>query len=813
MPPPTEDNAARSEATPRPARSHVKVRLRRSERIAGAAFLISLGVFYGGPVVLRSVFDRRAPEPAARATAVSLLAPDGSGEIVHIDLSYRRRQAPTLFESVTAAGPWLVSATATVKQRADLFAPDDFATHARKRRDDSPEVEAAVRLAASLPSKAGLPSLPHPPPLFVRAAAAGEEARVSVEYDVERVARGWRDPAPVSAWRCWSELLDGESDWQFSVTRSPIGSRATKKPTAVTREQLPSGAVVVGDPAFERSLDAYLSARAGYAAAAKGAFERHKLAALNEEVRAELVRQVGQKFYPTSGWMVELVEPVSALDRRGDDFGATLRVTARRTKALYREASAEESARTMAPTPDFESARKSAEQFFPALATDWPKAPKLFVVAKASGVAVDAAVSVRARDGGSTWTLLELDWSAAEIPVQGPGSEVLAADVEGDVAFDGDSSGLSTPADWKRVQSEAVSEVRAAEKQLADRYGEDRAAWHALLKMFKAAGGRDRLESVGGFTERVKVALQWPWLLGTKQDAEASGRIEWRTRPFAAEEHLDVHFRFKPLLASAYTVAFTSVTVTDASKRHSETKDAYTLSGSERSSLQGSKEFSPPAAHRALLTFAYAEHLLWQLAADDARFEVKARGNSTLTVRADRHPLFTVEVDPATSAVKSVAYTDTEGDKPNAVRMEFGAHREFGGITFPTRRETFVNGKRERLYEVTNVTTTTAPIAPTGAGKRPNSVPSASRIKADLVGYSIGRGYASWRFDSASEFRRFTIKAKHDAGLSVTYDIQISLVGKNGIRAKADIAVSYDLRNGAWVLSRVDDKGTYQREY
>ena len=335
-----------------------------------------------------------------------------------------------------------------------------------------------------------------------------------------------------------------------------------------------------------------------------------------------------------------------------------------------------------------------------------------------------------------------------------------------------------------------------------------------MFKAFAAAGGESRLRQAVAFTEQVRTKMEWPWLF-SRRPAESSGSIRWQAQPFGVEERLDVTFRFKPLLAGEETIAFTTAISTDTASRRSETTNCFMITSTGRTPMQGSKDFAASPVHKYYLNRVYAAHLLWHLAVDDGSFDVRAGGNaSNLIVRAPGYPEFRLELDPSSGAIQKVNYTDSiEAAKPVQVCWQLDGHRSFAGITTPTRRELLENGKRDWLYEVTDVQYRTTPISNAAAGGRQAQAPTDYQIKSDLLGYSIGKKYESWKFEDVGEFRGFTIRSRQGDQTSLTFQIHVSLMGRNNIGGTADLVVKYKLQNGAWVLNGVDDLGTYRRQY
>ena len=693
-------------------------RLQRKKAIMAGCALGALGIFYGGPVVLQSTLNRRPPEKLVQSQ-VSALLPRSLHvgdwrEVSTIRFSYQRKQATDWKEDLVASGDWRVEAKVDLRQKVDLFQPDDFGAHARTVRDDSATFADAARQAERLVSKRDLPEVPSVPSLFALATAAGETTTANVSFDIRRWGYSWLGPSPMLCWQCWNALFSETRGWTVNLsvpaTEVPVSNSGPQRLRA--RTDLPNDGLVVGDPRVDKAVADYLAARAAYVTAVKRETGKQQLARLNGLIRSEAERQVATQFYPANGWKIDSLETITdPLPPDERNLEKRLQISLQRTQPLFKGATAEEAARVIPSSAEFTEAQKTAQEFFPAVAASWPQTPQVYVVSRPRGELVSQVVSTKAHNDGKGWILDEIAWPESEIVAKNPAIGLAASEIKGDPIFGGeDRASIAKATDWLRRQTEAIAGARAAEKRMTERFGGDQAAWRVLFKAFAAVGGVDQLRQVTTMTEQVRTKMSWSWLF-VNRDAEGSGTIFWKARPLVVENKLNVSFRFKPLLGAEETIAFITVDSTDTSRSESETMNCFAITSSGRRPLQGTREVLAPARHRFYLNRAYAAQLLWHLAVDDESFEVKPIANtSNFTVKVAGLPQFRVAIDPTSGNVQSVNYNEYLGEnEPTPIVWQFDGYRKFSDLTLPTRREVLIDGKRNWLYEVTDLKYATAP--------------------------------------------------------------------------------------------------------
>ncbi|MBI2514498.1 MAG: hypothetical protein HYV96_21190 [Opitutae bacterium] len=571
-----------------------------------------------------------------------------------------------------------------------------------------------------------------------------------------------------------------------------------------TRAELPSETSVVGEPAAQKAIDDYRAARQSFSIAVKEAFSAQKIAFLNDAIRAEAVRQIEAKFYPSGGWKIDLVDSVRRAAQSPLD--ESISITASRSQPLYLPAGSEDVARLMASSESFQAARKMADELEMPIASSWPVAPPLYIISKSRGEILKTSIQVRAHNTASEWVIDKATLNEKDIPQKNASDGSTVTEIGMQAAFlDYEQFGLTTPKDWQRRQDDTVAEVRAEERRFAAKYGSDRDAWHQLFKIFAAVGGRTRLAALPGISEQVRTEMPWPWLIGNRE-ARGEGTIERIARPFRVDENLNVSFRFKPLLAAEYTVFFKSLCTTTQTSRRSVTQDCYALTKSGREGMTGSKEFTEPVKAKYFMTREYAAHLAWRLAADDGTFIVRGGDRpSRLFVKAQDRPEFQVDLDE-NGNIQKLSYTDSVAEKSSSqIVWQFGRYRTFDGLTLPTKREVFVDGKRDWSYEIVSARSLDSNALTNFTSAGHPQTPTERQIMTDLLGYTMRSGSEWWTFDGLHEFRRFTIlvpprfKAPH-----LSFRVQATLVSEGSRGVIAAFSIRYVLQNGLWVLDGID---------
>lgn len=93
-----------------------------------------------------------------------------------------------------------------------------------------------------------------------------------------------------------------------------------------------------------------------------------------------------------------------------------------------------------------------------------------------------------------------------------------------------------------------------------------------------------------------------------------------------------------------------------------------------------------------------------------------------------------------------------------------------------------------------------------------SSDPDAERIKSDLIGRDVvfDDGMDSWRFDSLSEFEKFTINNKNRQRDIIEYDISMHLVASTGrcYAVDSQVIVTYRRESDNWKLISLNNKSS-----
>lgn len=621
----------------------------------GLAFLVLIiaGIgFIGGSAVFDSLANGNPPESAV-TEAVSAQMPSAFRRFALMGLQSVQSGKVDSDRSM---------ANAMFALKTPLYAQADFTANAVKLGDDAAAFSDALDRRNRLPS-AQAPQVPATLPnqhSFAVAIPVGEQFSVQVIYHAEKSPRGWSLRECLEIWR-------GHRRWQISDVRWPgIPSELT---ALRTKQELPAGAVVIGEDSGTATLRQYVEQRRAFSTAVADQEWRLMERAATEAIRGEISRTLKPSVAFTLR-SATITRPTGVRHSSSAPVRLEADLVIEQTVELFREN--KEAAIQALPQPladSFAQAQKSATEFLLEVGPLPEPGSAYYFSASPAHTTWTGRMSAEVRGPAERPVVENIAWSKApDIPR--PPLDVA----QGAPKFAIFQSADATLRSQKHYVSEIetyIASVREATAKLERKWGGDREAWRLVSKAITAHGGRDAL------------------VRGSSYSAEVTGtrnRSDGKVFSFQGTRRVSLPFRWR----EDY-----SFKGNDLSIVQSQTLDGTGFwwvvnDKMPKEAVHLAVEFTNRRAE------SHALNLLWHLVADPTLTHVVSRvadsNPARLLVSAQGFPDTTMSFDPTSGCVSSVTYAKNSGPKPVSCEWRFADFKVFDGMTRSATIEQIING-------------------------------------------------------------------------------------------------------------------------